>query len=110
MRMVLGTKRIPDVTQTGGGLTPDPSSPDGSPELLKEGSAEVEETIKETAGLLDAILAWRPNGVPLEQIEGARKFADSDPEKVEDVRLIERLLAKYRKSNTPPGGKEADNI
>ena len=56
----------------------------------------------QTGRLLAAILAWRPNGVPLEQLKDAREFAEGDPEKVEDVRLIQRILTKYRTPAAPP--------
>ncbi len=62
----------------------------------------------QTGALLDAILAWRPDSVPLEQLDGAREFADGDPERVEDLRLIERLLAKYRKPVLPDNSGRQD--
>ena len=61
----------------------------------------MEETITETEGLLAAILAWRLNGMPLEQLKGAREYVEGDPENLEDVRLIQRILEKYRKPGTP---------
>ncbi len=55
--------------------------------------------------LLKATLSWRLGGGRLEDTPGAQRFINGDPGKLEQVRLLERILTKYRAA----GGQSKEN-
>jgi hypothetical protein len=59
-------------------------------------------------GLLEAALAWKPDGPPLEEHPAAQGYVNEDSANVKKVRLLEAILSKHRKAQ--PGGDDTPGV